>query len=166
MYFQTYNHQDFAENYDIFKKQMDEKNDEKEKDNETNNTCIVCLERTDLKLSEMKFKNHENQILQKNCSCECYAHNECLNVWILTKESCPICRDKLNIYMFDDTFYGYPFILFYFSNENTFINKFNQKIYAAFEFFKRIYFYLALTFVLNINYKIISIVVKNLNKPA
>ena len=161
MYFQTNNRQDFAKNYDVFKKKIKEEAQEKEEEF-VSNFCIVCLEKTDSKLSEVSFKTCENQILEKKCACECYVHNDCLNTWILTKESCPICRDKLNILVFDDIFNGYPFILFYFNNEDNFINKFFINFNSFIKFTRKFYFYFVLTIILHVNFKIIEIIVKNI----
>jgi hypothetical protein len=96
MYFQTFNHID---NYEDNDKENDKENDEQM------NICVVCLEKTHKKLSEISLVNAENKELEKNCSCECYIHDNCLTIWTIKCESCPICREKFILVEDEETFY-------------------------------------------------------------
>ena len=33
-----------------------------------------------------------------HCNCKCFMHSQCLHDWIITKQVCPICRQKINIF--------------------------------------------------------------------
>ena len=82
----------------------------------SNITCWICLDEL----------NSENG-LDKCLNCSNLFHNECLNIWILKNNSCPICRFKFNnddddeyfeldlenFIVFSDTDFFYAFLNYY-----------------------------------------------------
>lgn len=120
MYFQSSNHYDklnSIEENDIGRELV--KKTQKEKKHE----CIICLQikmkhEFTIKLKNALLRhsinqaihsNHQNtfldnesdndkelnNLLQKNCNCNCYLHQLCLDKWLKTRLECPICRMKL-----------------------------------------------------------------------
>ena len=55
------------------------------------NECFICFEyKIDDKFSPITLKTQK--IYFKNCNCDGAIHNKCLNIWIQSNKSCPICR--------------------------------------------------------------------------
>ena len=71
---------------------------------ETINECFICLE--NYHNNEITIKLDENPYYSKNCDCNSWVHNYCLNKWYATSSYiCPICRK----YIFTDLYqYHYP----------------------------------------------------------
>jgi hypothetical protein len=66
---------------------------------ETTNECFICLE--NYYNDEVSIKLNENPYYSKNCDCNSWVHNYCLNKWYATSSYiCPICRK----YIFTDLY--------------------------------------------------------------
>ena len=61
----------------------------------TNNECIICwlpsTENTQVKCMK------EHSFFVSNCDCNTFFHDTCLNKWLETKSTCPICCIKISI---------------------------------------------------------------------
>jgi hypothetical protein len=55
---------------------------------ENSESCSICIE---------EFKNDNDNKLILKLKCEHLFHKECLNPWLNTNKSCPLCRIKLDI---------------------------------------------------------------------
>jgi hypothetical protein len=55
-----------------------------------NNECFICYE-NDSKNKKLINLNSKNNYL-KNCKCNGYIHQECLDLWFELNQSCPVCR--------------------------------------------------------------------------
>ncbi len=128
------------------------------------NVCIVCLENSDHKLSESSFMNSENLKLEKNCSCECFIHQSCLEPWICKNGSCPICRKKMAAVVFRNAMQDENyFIVLYFrtiitSNNLRQVMLFICKLTRV--CFLLVYFGLITTIVFDITYRAIVVIQK------
>ena len=61
----------------------------------TNNECIICwlpsTENTQVKCMK------EHSFFVSKCNCNTFFHDTCLNKWLETKSTCPICCTKISI---------------------------------------------------------------------
>ncbi len=57
--------------------------------------CFICLEKYDDKYKEYPIKLNNTQKYIKICSCDGWIHRNCLDKWVNTKSSCPICKNLL-----------------------------------------------------------------------
>lgn len=113
MFFARVEHYDFTENdgtldYGETENEENEKNEEKKKKasrkKEENTECLICLEKTDPNLSQtQKFASiiEKKMDLFKECKCDCWVHDACLEVWISKKGSCIICRKYFTVLQHD-----------------------------------------------------------------
>lgn len=82
-----------------------EKTNANAKTNDSTSVCIVCL--------DSSFAYTQKVLLKKmnydtKCECNCVIHSKCLNQWIITNNSCPICHKiivkfvptKINVHKF------------------------------------------------------------------
>ena len=49
--------------------------------------CSICLEGNDIN-DIIYFKHHD---------CNFKTHEKCICIWLMNKERCPVCRNKLNV---------------------------------------------------------------------
>ena len=56
--------------------------------------CSICLENI-----------NSNKIIKTDCFH--YFHKECLDIWVLYKNNCPLCREYLNNYIIYNYNYNY-----------------------------------------------------------
>jgi hypothetical protein len=67
--------------------------------NNCNNSCLICLdnESSDINkiVSIQEYINYKKKV--KECLCNSFFHEACLDLWFNIKNSCPICRRELNI---------------------------------------------------------------------
>jgi len=89
IYFQTHNHIT-----DSGPTKFDKNDISKEKllDFTLAEDCIICLEKSNEKLSVLV--KDDNFDFEKTCECDCYVHETCLDEWLEKRDMCPICRDK------------------------------------------------------------------------
>ena len=59
-----------------------------------NNDCLICLEINDN--SDNNCIRIQNQLYIKNCSCDGWVHEYCLNIWYVKNNKCPICLSIMN----------------------------------------------------------------------
>ena len=52
-------------------------------DKKLNNSCYICLEDTDI------------HIKSNSCDCKIYAHIDCYDKYLVSKNSCIICKEKI-----------------------------------------------------------------------
>jgi hypothetical protein len=63
--------------------------------NETEDICLICWMPSETN-NNIKYLS-EHQYIYKICDCNPKFHSNCLQEWIKTKASCPICRKHLII---------------------------------------------------------------------
>ena len=96
MFFARIEHYDFNENYGAL--------DQYEKEEQENTECLICLEKTDSTLSKtQKFVSiiAKRKIFFKECKCDCWVHDGCVEVWISRKGSRIICRKYFTVLRHD-----------------------------------------------------------------
>jgi hypothetical protein len=59
-----------------------------------NNDCLICLEIND-KTDNICIRI-QNQIYSKECLCDGWVHEYCLNIWYVKNNKCPICLSTMN----------------------------------------------------------------------
>jgi hypothetical protein len=59
-----------------------------------NNDCLICLEVNDNSYS-ICIRIH-NQVYTKDCLCDGWVHEYCLDVWYVKNKKCPICLTLMN----------------------------------------------------------------------
>jgi len=69
--------------------------DNKMEDNKMEDICLICWMPSETN-NNIKYLN-EHQYIYKVCECNPKFHSNCLQEWIKTKASCPICRKHLII---------------------------------------------------------------------
>ena len=88
VYFSRIDNYDFSDNENI-------NNNNQLKEEEENNECLICLEKCNNTEKTIRFLSvisfHKELI--KECECDCWVHSTCLEIWILQKKSCIICRN-------------------------------------------------------------------------
>ena len=115
-----------------------------------NRMCFICYE---IKYEQTITLNLENNYI-KNCDCNAWIHNACLNKWYDKSKKCIICRK--NVYK-KTTFFmiilnkgkGYftIFYIYFFKN----INKIIKYIFVVFCMYYILDFYLVILQVINYN---------------
>ena len=58
-------------------------------DNGDNSDCLICLEINDN--SDNNCIRIQNHIYIKECLCDGWVHEYCLNIWYIKNKKCPIC---------------------------------------------------------------------------
>ena len=56
--------------------------------------CFICYEL--LNENEMPIKLNNNSYYLKNCNCYGFIHKKCLDKWVNSNNSCPVCRISIN----------------------------------------------------------------------
>ena len=72
--------------------------------------CFICYElSTDLEMCPIRLNTqiHYN----KQCRCDGWIHNQCLDKWFKNKKSCPVCR--LEIYKSENNIYSVISVIAY-----------------------------------------------------
>jgi len=87
IYFQVHNHIDSHEN----RLDKNDLNEERDIDFVLSEDCIICLEKSNEKLSTLVMRDFD---FEKTCQCDCYVHESCLIEWLDKSDMCPICREK------------------------------------------------------------------------
>jgi hypothetical protein len=67
--------------------------------NYINNTCLICLDddNTDITNKIISINDYTNNIKNiKLCLCNSFFHKKCLELWIIKKKCCPICRCEIS----------------------------------------------------------------------
>jgi len=59
-----------------------------------NNDCLICLEINDN--SDNICIRIQNQIYSKECLCDGWVHEYCLDIWYVKNKKCPICLSIMN----------------------------------------------------------------------
>lgn len=60
------------------------------------NECLICLDNIDYHNNSIKYINMNlTDMFINKCSCKYYIHESCLEQWIITKPTCPLCNTKL-----------------------------------------------------------------------
>ena len=59
-----------------------------------NNDCLICLEINDK--SDNICIRIQNQIYSKECLCDGWVHEYCLDIWYVKNNKCPICLSSMN----------------------------------------------------------------------
>jgi len=59
-----------------------------------NNDCLICLEINDS--SDNICIRIENNFYTKDCLCDGWIHEYCLNIWYVKNKQCPICLSTMN----------------------------------------------------------------------
>lgn len=59
-----------------------------------NQDCFICFEKQ-CKNGYYPIKLNSTLLYHKNCICDGYIHNYCLDVWYNASSKCPICRNLL-----------------------------------------------------------------------
>jgi len=148
MYFQIHNHLENMNDY--YKSEIN---------NEINNDCIICLEKTTNKLCKSSLTKVEEKLMKKICICECYVHENCLVLWLTKCEKCPICRNNFELVIVDEEFYlYYPVFLFLVYNYKNALRKFFTIIR---NFIILSYVSCSLVFFIHIGMKVCIIILKN-----
>ena len=58
------------------------------------NECFICFEVSNqYEKYPLRLKYLEEYI--KNCNCDGWIHNNCIQMWYNTNNTCPICRNKM-----------------------------------------------------------------------
>lgn len=65
------------------------------KDNDNDNICIICWFPENI--NDKIYLLSEIRHITLYCECNPKLHKNCLNNWLITTHSCPICRKKLII---------------------------------------------------------------------
>lgn len=72
------------------------------------NECFICFEvSTQYEKYPLQLKYLEEYI--KNCNCDGWIHNSCIQMWCDTNNTCPICRNRM-IYIDFQFQYGFYII--------------------------------------------------------
>jgi len=59
-----------------------------------NNDCLICLEVNDN--SDSICIRIQNHIYTKECLCDGWVHEYCLDIWYVKNKKCPICLSIMN----------------------------------------------------------------------
>ena len=59
-----------------------------------NNDCLICLEINDN--SDNICIRIQNQFYTKECLCDGWIHEYCLDIWYVKNNKCPICLSTMN----------------------------------------------------------------------
>jgi len=59
-----------------------------------NNDCLICLEINDN--SDNNCIRIQNQLYTKECLCDGWVHEYCLDIWYVKNNKCPICLSIMN----------------------------------------------------------------------
>jgi hypothetical protein len=129
---------------------MEEKCEEKCEENE----CFICFEVSNqYEKYPLRLKYLEEYI--KNCGCDGWIHNNCIQMWCNTNNTCPICRNKM-IYVNIEFQYGF-YIIHYLILSKEFLYMLFSYIV---KFRNSIIFCVIITNIINI----VSIAINNFNK--
>ena len=118
----------------------------KPKNNEDVNECFVCYE-VEKGYELRPLKLNEQNGYTKQCVCDGFIHQQCLDKWVRKTEKCPICRNEmyenltLTNSIANDHKYGH--IIFLFTVFNTYVGGFFRN--CSFLFFPTliVHFYLS-----------------------
>ena len=55
--------------------------------------CFICLQDLESGGTTVRLKHHH--LYKKRCKCDGYIHESCLEDWLYTTQSCPICRTPM-----------------------------------------------------------------------
>ena len=69
-------------------------NEDKNTNNNTQNNCIICLLPNDTPTDKIK-KMTDFVHISITCPCNPPIHFQCINQWIYTSSTCPICRKPI-----------------------------------------------------------------------
>jgi hypothetical protein len=143
MFFARVEHYDFSEN--DYLENDDKYSSKKCKERcETfeNKECLICLEkkheRKEPNLLSLLIEKKENIV--KECECECFVHDACLEIWLSKNMSCIICRNTYNIQNFE----AETFVEIQVTTYN--IRYFSNKLIKAYLIIKKILFVLLFFF--------------------
>lgn len=64
----------------------------KTKTTEPSSVCIICLDSSFAYTQQVLLKKMN---YDRKCDCNCVVHSKCLNQWITTNNSCPICHKTI-----------------------------------------------------------------------
>jgi hypothetical protein len=64
----------------------------KTKTTESSSVCIICLDSSFAYTQQVLLKKMN---YDRKCDCNCVVHSKCLNQWITTNNSCPICHKTI-----------------------------------------------------------------------
>jgi hypothetical protein len=82
------------------------------------NECFICFEVSNqYEKYPLRLKYLEEYI--KNCNCDGWIHNSCIQMWCDTNNTCPICRNRM-IYINFQFQYGF-YIIHYFVLSKDFV---------------------------------------------
>jgi hypothetical protein len=118
------------------------------------NECFICFEISN-QYEEYPSRLNNLQDYIKNCSCDSWVHNKCIEKWYNNKNVCPICRNKM-MYINVDLQYGF-YIIHYFVVTKNYIFIFIHQLVRMRNFF---IFCVIITNIINI----ISIALNNFEK--
>jgi len=82
------------------------------------NECFICFEVSN-QYEKFPLRLNSDKDYIKNCSCDGWIHDNCLEIWYNTNKTCPICRNKM-IYLNFDLQYGF-YIIYYFVSRKKYI---------------------------------------------
>jgi hypothetical protein len=68
----------------------------------TSNNCIICLQNSTL-VHDIVTSMNDMHFLIKTCDCLCYSHHKCIEAWIQTNSTCPICRKPVSFPQINST---------------------------------------------------------------
>jgi hypothetical protein len=102
------------------------------------NRCFICFEVSN-QYENTPSKLSDNIHFLKNCQCDGWVHDFCIEKWYYFKEICPICRNRI-IYVNFEFHYMLDIINFYF-----YIFKNITTITRRLHFFLKIYIFYTLT---------------------
>ena len=54
-------------------------------DKQDDDTCTIC------------FEEYKHKALIKKLDCDHYYHSHCIDKWLKTKKSCPICKERVSL---------------------------------------------------------------------
>jgi hypothetical protein len=79
-----------------------------EEDIQNDYVCLICLD-PDNNTNKIKLLT-DFRYIKPSCNCKPKIHSKCIEKWILTSPTCPICRIEMNIItitIFNETFVNY-----------------------------------------------------------
>jgi hypothetical protein len=137
MFFARVEHYNFSENEYLEKYDTGESKEYKKTKNiSENKECLICLERRhkrkEANLLSLLIEEKEN--LVKDCECECFVHDACLEIWLSKNMSCIICRNSYNIKNFEPE----SFVEIQVTTYN--IRYFSNKLIKAYFLIKKLFF--------------------------
>lgn len=99
MYFAIFDPYD--EKYDIFLHEYNKTQEDNcleiNTNNKEDNSCLICWD-TNITETPTRLQNMKN--ITSYCYCNILVHEDCLYEWIKKTNSCPICREPMNLPIF------------------------------------------------------------------